>query len=68
MEDMFKELRSVMDKFLSLCQNGWENYGELAEEEDDFYRNLSWYFAKAIFNEVPESDKVAKLILLMYEK
>ena len=41
MEDMFKELRSVMDKFLSLCQNGWENYGELAEEEDDFYRKIT---------------------------
>lgn len=67
MEDMFKELRSVMDRYQQICEKA-NHCDEWNEEEEEFIKNSALYFAKAIFNEVPESDKVAKLILLMYEK
>lgn len=67
MEDMFKELRSVMDKYESIC-NKLCACEEIIEEEDEFLRNSLLYFAKAMYNEIPESDKVAKMILVMYEK
>lgn len=30
--------------------------------------NSALYFAKAIYNDIPESNKVAKMILVMSEK
>ena len=67
MEDMFKELRSVMDRYQQICEKCSQG-NEWDEEEDEFIKNSVIYFAKAIYNEVPESDKVAKMILVMYEK
>ena len=64
MEDMFKELRSVLDK----CQSRYCKSYEWNDEDYEFFKNIEWYLAKAIYNEVPESDKVAKLILVMSEK
>lgn len=64
MEDMFKELRSVMDKYQSRFCKSYE----WNDEEYEFFKNIEWYLAKAIYNEVLESDKVAKMILAMSEK
>lgn len=63
---MFKELRSVMDKYQYICENICCD--EWNEEETEFIKNSELYFAKAIYNELSGSDKVAKLILVMSEK
>lgn len=64
---IFKELKSVMDKYESI-DNNLCMCEEITEEQEEFLRNSAIYFAKAIYNEIPESDKVAKMILVMYEK
>lgn len=66
MEDMFKELRFVLDKYQYICKN--RCCDEWNEEEEEFINNSALYLAKAIYNEVFESDKVAKMILVMSEK
>lgn len=66
MGDMFKELRSVMDKYQyiyeNICCDEWN------EEKTEFIKNSELYFAKAIYNEIPEPNMVAKMILVMSEK
>lgn len=60
---IFKELKSVLDRYANI-QKKLGLREALTCEENEFFRNYQLYFAKAISNEIPNADKVAKMILV----
>lgn len=62
---MFEELKYVIEEYEQIAT--YTGTKPLSREQEEFMDNSYLYFAKAILNEVPQSEVVAKIILAVVE-
>ena len=61
--DTFKQLLEIMKKYEELIlKHDWD------ENEEEFMKNLSIYFAKALYDEIPQIKYVIKHLQIMLEE